>query len=189
MTDKPTIRKAMRKLRQAFTIDEQTGASMEVFKRMREIQLLASANHIAVYLANDGEIDPNVIVTSMWRSGKKTYLPILREGNELGFLPYEENTALKPNRVGIPEPVTDSDLLTLDKLDAVLLPLVAFDKQKNRLGMGGGFYDRSLAECLTKACPLLIGLGHECQLFDGELPCDPWDVPLDIVVTDKTIYR
>ena len=94
----------------------------------------------------------------------------------------------KPNRFGIPEPVVDAtDLHSAEALDIILLPLVAYDLHGHRIGMGGGFYDRTLA--FTRSCPYdqrpeLIGLAHEFQ-YDDKIEPAPWDINLDSLATEK----
>ena len=91
------------------------------------------------------------------------------------------------NRFNIEEPTLDSTaIIELTAHDCLLMPLVGFDAKGNRLGMGGGFYDRTLAP-LQRLCdgpprPLLIGVAHDCQQVPV-LPIEPWDIPLDVIIT------
>jgi 5-formyltetrahydrofolate cyclo-ligase len=98
------------------------------------------------------------------------------------------DSRFEPNRFGIPEPVVATgDLVDASALDVILLPLVAFDLKGNRVGMGGGFYDRTLEFTRQQPYdrrPKLIGLAHEFQYTDALKP-SPWDIPLDGIVTDK----
>lgn len=98
---------------------------------------------------------------------------------------------MRPNRYGIAEPVHRGlHLCSVRALHLVLLPLVGFDARCNRIGMGGGFYDRSFAFLRGRRCwrrPLLVGLAHECQRVDAIKP-RPWDLPLDAVVSERRIY-
>jgi 5-formyltetrahydrofolate cyclo-ligase len=125
--------------------------------------------------------------------GKQVYLPILA-GNpqeHLVFAPYRSDTKLKPNRFGIPEPqIGNEELLTPQYLDLVLTPLVAFDASGTRLGMGGGFYDRTFAFLNHPghfSKPRLFGLAYELQRVD-HLPRQPWDVPLQGIITERAFY-
>ncbi len=97
---------------------------------------------------------------------------------------------MKANRYGIFEPELNcSHICPVAELDFILTPLVAFDSQGNRLGMGGGYYDRTLAQIPDNAVkkPVLIGIAHQCQEVDA-LPIASWDVPLDYIVTPERIY-
>ena len=152
-----------------------------------------SSTRIAAYIANDGEIDPQPLIEHAWFSNKKVYLPILSPlKNSLYFAPYEAGSQLQLNRFNIPEPVCHpSSWLTARQLDLLLLPLVAFDNHGNRIGMGGGFYDRTLAYLRHRQHwrkPILAGLAHEIQKV-SRLESRSWDIPLDYIVTEKRVYE
>ena len=98
---------------------------------------------------------------------------------------------MRINKFRLPEPdVGDDEMLQPAELDLVLAPLVVFDADRNRIGMGGGFYDRSFAmrQDAAISLPVLIGVAHDLQKVDAIIPQD-WDVRLDMVVTDQAIYR
>ena len=158
----------------------------------RETQL-HNARHIALYFAADGELDPWPLMALLPRGGRRWYLPVLHpfRAGRLWFARYRPIDPMRPNRFGIPEPQRRGhQLCPAQTLDLVLLPLVGFDTRCNRIGMGGGFYDRSFAFLLGRRHwhrPLLIGLAHECQRVDA-IERRPWDVPLDAVVTERGIY-
>lgn len=155
--------------------------------------MFRNSRRIASYVPTDGEIDTDPIVERALQLGKRCYLPVLSRINHdrLWFAPRTTNTDYVLNRYGILEPLVASRLLVrAQDLDLILLPLVGFDEHGNRLGMGGGFYDRSL-EFLTRRHrwrkPRLIGLAFDSQKVDT-LPQESWDVPLDAVVTDRATY-
>ena len=100
------------------------------------------------------------------------------------FAEYTTHTTLIANRFGIDEPPANSSLCALEDLEVIFLPLVAFDEKGNRLGMGAGFYDKTLA--VLKRRSLLVGLAYECQRADS-IPHDVWDVRLDYVVTEQGV--
>lgn len=102
---------------------------------------------MAIYLANDGEIDPLRLAESAWQQDKRVFLPVLNSGEKsLVFAPFRADTELVPNRFNIPEPVCKpEEHVMANQLDLLVMPLVAFDPQANRVGMGGGYYDRTLA--------------------------------------------
>ncbi len=158
-------------------------ALSEVIARRPEFR---RARRIALYFAADGEIDPQPLARLARQRGKQLYLPLLRPGGRLAFVRWRRGGVLRRNRFGIAEPV--GARLIPARLDLVLLPLVAFDRRGGRLGMGGGFYDRSFAWMAkagrSRRKPLLIGLAHAFQQL-GELPREPWDVPLAAVATER----
>jgi 5-formyltetrahydrofolate cyclo-ligase len=131
-----------------------------------------------------------------WKAGKTVYLPVLVNDppQSLRFAPYRPGVPLQRNRFNIPEPDSPiTDELMPDQLDLVLTPLVAFDLTGTRLGMGGGFYDRSFSFLLNHGSiekrPYLLGLGYEFQKATEVLVREGWDVPLDAAVTEAAFYR
>lgn len=137
-------------------------------------------------------MDLTTLQTHLRRHGKELCLPVLRPGktNRLWFSPFGLGDRLRPNRFGILEPDTRRrPPLPLRVIDVVLMPLVGFDSALNRLGMGGGFYDRTLAPLRHGKWrkPRLIGVAHECQRIEV-LERRPWDIPMDSVVTERGIY-
>lgn len=192
--DKKSLRKTLRASRRALTRAQQRNAACGLGQQFKQLAAQRRIHSVAVYFANDGELDPAGLIHWCWATGKQVYLPVLHpvRKNELLFLPYTPGTALARNHLGIPEPVASHHLpRPLWTLDVILTPLVGFDEHCHRMGMGGGFYDRTLAPAFsgkTPRRPLLIGLAHECQKVP-QLPTDPWDIPLDAVLTDKACYR
>ena len=149
------------------------------------------AERIAFYLASDGELDPLPLLRSAVAMGKQCLLPVLHPlgHRRLWFARWKPGEPLRPNRYGIPEPADRRYTLSGCDLDLVIVPLVAFDQQGNRLGMGGGYYDRTFAPCRNRSRrPLLIGWAHALQEVP-ELPARPWDIPLDGLVTEQGIRR
>ena len=141
-----------------------------------------------MYLPNDGEIDLWPLIHKAWKLGKNVYLPALHKPGleRMVFVKYEQHSHLIRNRFGIPEPqYSRRKVIAHHSLDLVLMPLVAFDQKGNRLGMGGGYYDRTFAYLNTRTRwnkPKLVGTAYDFQEVDS-LPSDPWDVPLDGIVT------
>jgi len=145
----------------------------------------AGAGRIAIYIANDGEIDAEPLGSVARSEGKQVYLPVIAAGETLEFARWDADAGLVANRFGIPEPPPASARCALSKLDIVFVPLVGWDPYCNRLGMGGGFYDRTLSAAKG---PLLVGLAHEGQRVD-RLPRDSWDIGMDYIATDAALYR
>ncbi len=188
-----SIRAQKRELRNRLTCLEQTMHAMRLASRVCRLQPFVAGRRIACYLANDGEIDPVYVVRTAWKMRKRVYLPILSPfQRKLYFAPYIDGMEMHINRFGIPEPACSPvNWLRPWQLDLMLLPLVAFDANGNRLGMGGGFYDRSLAyrQSRTRSLkPKLIGLAHELQ-HEPQLATNSWDIPLDIIATEERVIE
>ena len=183
-TDKQQLRQIMRERRQSLTIYQQRQAAKKVNNHFCRSAAFLTANHIAFYLPNDGEISPEKLIETALNSDKKCYLPVITQNGKLQFKHYMPGDKLIKNKYGIPEPMPNKPLIPTKQLDLVLMPLVAFDDSGNRLGMGGGFYDRTFANKLTMPNVKLIGLAHEQQKAD-KINADEWDVPLNGILTDK----
>jgi 5-formyltetrahydrofolate cyclo-ligase len=186
------LRKELRHKRNVLSIQQHQEAANNLAINLLGHPDLRRARHVAVYLPNDGEIDPSVYVSLARQRGLRFYLPVLHPvyAGRLVFSPFTDDTPLTPNRFGIPEPAFSDGLKRPPwALDAVLFPLVGFDEAGGRLGMGGGFYDRTFAftRHTPRLAPKLIGLAHECQKV-SELPVESWDIPLNGVVTDQQRY-
>lgn len=186
------LRRQMRSQRRALSAYEHRLASDRALDKILHHPVFLRARHIALFLPNDGEIDISELMPVAWAMHKHCYLPVLASpGQRLTFAAMEKNTRLELNRYGIPEPVTSRrHHRQPQQLDLVLTPLVAFDEQGNRLGMGGGYYDRSFAFLRRRQhwCkPRMLGVAHDFQRV-GKLPRQPWDVPLHGVFTDQQFY-
>jgi 5-formyltetrahydrofolate cyclo-ligase len=142
---------------------------------------------IACYCAHKNEFETLPIIQAIWHAGKKCYLPVLCEGKALGFVRYEDGDELEVNQYGVLEPLNFSRKIPLEQLDLIIMPLVAYDSQGKRLGMGGGYYDRTLAFMHAhRGKPHLAGLAYASQHID-ELPFDSWDVKMHSVITELGI--
>ena len=183
------LRQTLRSRRRALSPEQQQHASARICQRLLEMPLLREVRHVALYLPNDGEVDPTPLLEALWRREKYSYLPVLTPNRDLQFVRYTADTPMVTNRYGIDEPHPDYDQrIEPHKLQLVLLPLVGFDSRGGRLGMGGGFYDRTFAFKIADPCkgPALVGLAHECQRVE-QLALESWDVPLLAVVTDQEL--
>lgn len=181
----------MRRMRSDADKSHRTTAAAELCTRLTACEFFRSAQHIAAYFPHDGEIDIWPVIRHAWENGKTIYLPVLLPANTLGFAMISAETQLDENRYGIPEPrYTAVDMKASTELDLVLMPLVAFDDALYRLGMGGGYYDRTFAfiRDSAKTQPLLVGAGYDFQRVNTVYP-ETWDVPAWRIVTDKTIYK
>jgi 5-formyltetrahydrofolate cyclo-ligase len=194
MTNRSDQRQQLRASRRALNDNERLQRSQTLCRRLSRQPLFRNSHKIAAYLPADGEIETQPLIELAWRMKKQVYLPVLTPflGNRLWFARFKPDTRLVSNRYGIAEPeLIHRQRIALHTLDVVLAPLVGFDHSGNRLGMGGGFYDRSFGYLLNRKHwrkPRLIGLAYDFQLMP-QLPAQPWDVPLTAVATDSGWYR
>ncbi len=184
------IRSSIRATRRNLTAEQQHLAAQQIMHNTLQHPRIIQAKNIALFLSFDGEIDTRPLITALWQQQKNVYLPVLHPFNRhnLLFLRYSVETSLVKNRFNIEEPPLDVRcVLPLEHLDVMMIPLVAFDNEGQRLGMGGGFYDRTLANWQIKGF-YPIGLAHDCQQVDA-LPVAHWDIPLPEIITPKKIWR
>ena len=187
------LRQDIRRSRRQLSKKQQQLHGRQLAKNLHLSRHYRQVKDIAFYLAEDGEIDTSLAIQKAWRDKKRVYLPVLSPfSSELFFAPYTADTRMKNNRFGIAEPNVPIRMCKrAHQLQLVCMPLVGFDLQFNRLGMGGGFYDRSLhfrAQQKSWRHPKLIGLAHECQNLDS-VPTESWDIPVDGILTEKTYYK
>ncbi|MEE6031237.1 5-formyltetrahydrofolate cyclo-ligase [Avibacterium paragallinarum] len=178
------IRQYIRQLRQNLSAQQHFQAEHSITQQALDFIEQRQAKRIALYLSFDGEISTQQLIEQLWQKKIEVYLPVLHpfSAHHLLFLRYQENTALVKNKFGIFEPQLDvRNVLPAEKLDIIFTPLVAFDKVGNRLGMGGGFYDRTLQNWQNKNF-IPVGLAHRCQQVEI-LPTESWDIPLFTILS------
>ena len=182
---KTDLRKSLRQRRNALSAPQQLTAANTLVDSVLKLPTWTGAKHIAMYLANDGEIDTEPLNTIARSLGKQLYLPKITDSDTLEFARWETGAQLRENRYNIPEPPSTAQQCPVSQLDIVFLPLVGWDRFGCRLGMGGGFYDRALANIVG---PLLVGLAHECQQAEN-IPQESWDLVVEFIATDAALYR
>ena len=165
--------------------------SLRICEHLASSRQIMRASRIACYFPAGNEVDLLPFIEFAWRNNKEIYLPVLglRYTGQLWFVPFRPDDAMYLNRFGIPEPVHDRRHRRTQprNLDIILLPLVAFDQQGNRIGMGGGFYDRTLANLPHTGGwqrPKRIGVAYQFQQA-RKIPIEKWDIPLHAVVTEQ----
>ena len=183
------LRQRNRKLRAALDEKQLATAADRLSRRLLALDEYRQAKRIAAYFAVNGEIDLSPVIDHALANGKQVFLPNL-DRQALRFSPYFHGQKMRVNKFRLPEPdVGDDEMLSPDELDLVLAPLVVFDAERNRIGMGGGYYDRSFEfrKQADISKPTLIGVAHEIQKVDKLVP-QAWDVRLDMVLTDEAQY-
>ena len=176
------LRASIRCRRRRLGLGAQKRAAYQLARKVVQLEAYQHSRSIALYWAMDGEIDCSLLLKQAWRDGKSIYLPVLTLGRHkaMQFVLYTPATKLVSNRYGILEPESAISVLP-QNLDLVIVPLVAFDHAGNRIGMGGGFYDRTFAFRQSVSKPLLVGVAHHLQRVKKIVP-QKWDVPLDRVI-------
>lgn len=181
-------RNEIRQKRKALHEDEVAKCSELVRRVVLEHEFLKQNRCIASYHSFSGEIDTVEINKALRLAGHHMALPVIHpeEKGLMDFYSYEKPEDLILNRFKIPEPVvSEENLVQPNHLEVVIVPLVGFNEKGERLGMGGGYYDRMLkkisCECLT------LGLAYDFQLIP-EIKSQPWDMPLDEVITPTKHY-
>jgi len=182
---KQRLRQKMREQRRSLTSEaRQLSAekTCEVFKTWVTEDLFP----MAIYLAFDGELNPQKVINYCWSQNYPIYLPIvIPDEPQLEFAAYTPHSQLVANQYGILQPQVENTVRA-DTLRTLLLPLTAFDETGARLGMGGGYYDRTLAACREK--PNVVGLAYAFQQV-SRCPSEAHDVPLDAVLTEDNFIK
>lgn len=190
MDARQILRKKLREHRAKLSLHDQTVASQKITQLLIHNPHFQKSQHVAAYIAINQEVDPELIIKAAWESHKDCYLPVL-QAKKLMFSLYKKNMPLIKNQFNIPEPPLSSEsIIEPGHLDVVLVPLLGFTKNGERLGMGGGFYDRSFSFLLNgirPAKPYLIGLAYEWQKLES-FESSAWDVPLNAVITEESFY-
>jgi 5-formyltetrahydrofolate cyclo-ligase len=180
------LRRQLRERRRSLPAAERIAAADRLAGHLLSLPFAPTRGPVAGYWATDGEIALHAWQLQL--PSTCTYcLPVLDDSGVLRFAPWRPGEALVSNRFGIPEPeVTADALLDASELTMAVLPLVGFDRHGQRLGMGGGWYDRTFALRRDQAAPpWLVGAAFDAQQVDA-LDAAEWDVPLDAVCTEST---
>lgn len=185
-----SLRSYFRQQRRQLSQNQQKQHAVLLAQHVSQFLRLKSYTKIAIYLPNDGEISPLELMDSKVK--RQFYLPVLSQLNFQGlcFARYSIHSRFTFNKFNIKEPiVANKELLTAQQLDVIFLPLVAFDSNGNRMGMGGGFYDRALKIRQSRPSwrkPFLVGLAHSCQQTKS-IQAEHWDIPLDAIATENGV--
>ena len=191
-TPRNLTRKQLKQSRADLTTDDCHRLSNAIFERAKSLKLIEAHQHIAFYMPFNNEVDPAALLHYGLEHHKRCYLPILDPEipEQLVFASFAADDPLVDNRYGIKEPIYHADnIIAPEMLELVFVPLVGFDVQGNRLGMGAGYYDRTFAFVKQSDAPIprLIGLAYESQKITAIEPM-LWDVKLDGIITEADFY-
>lgn len=188
-SERKRLRAQVRRHRQSLTREDFRQLSAQLARRAFASLTIARASRIAAFMSRDGEVDVLPLMMRLIAIGKRIYVPQI-DGPRLHFLPMYEGVPLSVHAYGILEPdLPPQHRCKASSLDIVLTPLVAFDNEGNRLGMGGGYYDRTFGYLLRRQRrrkPIMLGVAFEFQRLAG-IKAEPWDVALDGVVTERGV--
>jgi 5-formyltetrahydrofolate cyclo-ligase len=184
---KKDLRQLLRQRRAELIGMVRIAAHKAMLRHVKRAQLFKKGQKIGLYMPLGFEVDCRVLFQFAAQCGAQIYLPrIAARDQRLWFVPWQAKSRCTRNRFGIEEPnAPRATWRRAQQLNRIFLPLLGFDLQGGRLGMGGGYYDRSLVvrHLFHSTGPSLIGLAYACQQV-ASLPCAPWDVRLDGVLTE-----
>lgn len=189
LADRQQLRRQLRQARRALDAAAQKRAAVNLYRQLSQHPWFRRARHVALYMASDGEISPHILLAEALKRGKAVYLPVIAASGKphMQFQQLHASTSWYKNRFGILEPRPELQRQRpVWTLDLLCMPLVGFDAQGGRLGMGGGYYDRCLA-APQLPLPKLLGLAHACQQVEY-IPRACWDIPLDAVASDQAWF-
>lgn len=187
-TDKAVARAAALKARRALAPYFRQAASAEIAFTLIHSHEFAASRSIACYLPCDDEVDPRPLIERAWRAKKRVFAPVIDGRGGMIFRQITPDTRLERNFFGLWEPAAGAQIAA-QKIDIVFTPVVAFDSSRNRIGMGGGYFDRCFAFLRHRKCwlhPKLIGLAFDCQAVE-KIQTNPWDIPLYRVITESRV--
>jgi 5-formyltetrahydrofolate cyclo-ligase len=182
---KAELRRQAKLARASMSVNDRDAASMQICETLARQSCFQRASSIAIYLATPDEVSCWPLIERAWRMKKRIFAPIVKKNAKLQFCELRPNSTLRRNRYNIQEPAEGERIIS-QRLDMVVTPLLAFDRNRNRLGMGGGYYDRTFSFLKTRNSftkPKLVGIAFNCQRSE-EIPASPWDIPLFQVVTE-----
>jgi 5-formyltetrahydrofolate cyclo-ligase len=177
--EKDLVRKEINKLKESLSDDTAADLSQKICRRLIQTDAFQRANRIALYYSIKGEVE-TVSLIEEWHRTKKIALPVV-SGRELLFYAYTGKENLTAGAFGTWEP-TPSELMTMEEIDLFVLPGVAFDHNRNRMGRGKGYYD----SCLSEIDKPIIGLCFGFQLKD-HIPTEKHDKKMTLVITEDEI--
>ncbi len=189
-SEKTELRKQALRARRGLQASARDARSARISARLVRAHEFVAAQNVGCYLPMADEVDPSAIIERAWRSGKRLYVPVIDVNGEMRFHRLRPETALCKNRYGIWEP-RSAETICPNRIDFVVVPLVAFDANCHRIGMGGGYYDRCFAflkNRLNWQRPKLGGIAFDCQRVE-KIELSPWDIPLYSVTTESALVR
>jgi 5-formyltetrahydrofolate cyclo-ligase len=190
---KADLRRQLRQRRNGVPEQVRRQAGRQVERLALRHRLIGRGRRIGFYIPANGELNILPLLNRALWMCSRCFLPVVprRGQRKLWFTRLGKGAHWVVNRYGIPEYGHHLDKIRISRLERIFVPLLGFDSRGYRMGMGGGYYDASLAYLLRRRRwhrPKLIGVAFEAQKVEM-LPVDPWDIPLDAVLTERRYYR
>ena len=194
MAENPTTRQILRSdlqaRRLAATPAQRITAAQGLRTTLEQIPEFLTDANIGGYWATTGELPLMALFDGMRQRDQIFHLPVVGPMHSLQFVAWKIGDEVAPNRYGIPEPVHErSRRVAVDMIDVLLMPLLSFDRKGNRLGFGGGYYDRALEFLRDRDKPsstLLVGIGYSFQEVE-HIDAEAWDVKMDYIATEREL--
>ena len=164
--------------------DSLRSAGAAIAQQLLHIPAVTEAPVVAAYASVGTEVPTGPFIDALHRAGTTVLLPLLESDNSLTWRAVLTAADVTPGRHGLLEPQRDTRVRRLDDAAIVVLPGLAYDARGNRLGRGGGSYDRSLAD--LPATTLTVGVALDCDIID-EVPAEPHDQPVAMIVTPTRV--
>ena len=184
--DQSLLRKDGLAARRSLTIDERDVGSELIAEKVVHAHWFQRSKYVACYLAAADEVNTWAIISRAWRMKKRVFAPVLGKTRRMQFQEITPDTELIRNELGLLEPI-DGDIAVARMFDIVFTPLAAFDETLQRIGMGGGYFDRTFAFTRHRMHwqrPRMIGLAFACQKV-AKIPPNPWDIRVFTVITEE----
>ncbi len=183
--EKQALRKVILERRKQLSAEERREKSKTILENILQKEEYKKAERVFVYISMGAEVETTELIQQAWRGGKTVAVPKTAKGRKMYFLPMTSFEALEKSKFGVYEPIGgEEDTLIPQEDDLFLIPGVVFDTKKNRMGYGGGYYDRYFAENreIRK-----IGLAFQMQVQEEEIPTEETDIPLDEIITENGV--
>jgi 5-formyltetrahydrofolate cyclo-ligase len=185
MPNKSCLRTHYKTLRQNLAGEQRSTHTKKITDHIRNLCSKSEWKNIACFASHGGEPDLSELLDFLQEMGTRTLLPRINNQKQMAFHIFEARSSLESGPYGIKQPHPESEKVTRDKIDCFLVPLVSFDNAGNRLGMGGGYYDKYFATDIGNPQSPLFGVAFSAQRSEKILPVDELDVSLDGVITEN----
>ena len=185
---KKLIRENLTKKRNGLTPREVKQRSGIICYHVLESEQYKNASAVCVYQAFRNEVSCDDIIEKAYEDGKRVYVPVVDDNNKtMEFYEITNDTEWTEDSYGIKEPVITNEVGKLTETDKalVVMPGLAFDKNKHRIGYGGGYYDKYLSE---RKVHVTMALCYNFQIVEEDLPCNEQDVLPEFVVTEDGVF-